>query len=222
MPRRFDPFVQGCFYHVFNRGVNKQPIFLTEQDYLQAQLGLSYYRFTDPKLRLSRYKRLTQLEKTKLELLNAVGGVHIQILAYALMPNHFHLLVKQETNDGVSVFVRKFSNSYARYFNTKHSRVGPLFQGLFKAVSIDSEEQLIHVSRYIHLNPFVADLVSKETLAEYKWSSFKDYATKASSFVSPQEILSLFKSKTEYFDFVLNHADYAEALERIKHQTLDL
>ena len=83
------------------------------------------------------------------------------------MPNHFHLLLKQTIDNGISHFLSKFTNSYTKYFNTKYNRVGPVFQGVFKSVHIESDEQLMHLSRYIHLNPVVSAVVEKQNLLSY-------------------------------------------------------
>ena len=94
------------------------------------------------------------------------------------MGNHFHFLIKQASDNGISKFMANFTNSYTKYFNTKHQRVGPLFQGVFKAVHVDSDEQLIHLSRYIHLNPVMGFVIKAEELKDYKWFSYPNYIGK--------------------------------------------
>ncbi len=136
------------------------------------------------------------------------------------MPNHFHLLVKQLEESGISNLIRKTIDSYTRYFNTKYERVGPLFQGPFKAVWVESTDQLVHLSRYIHLNPIVGDLV--DDLKEYKWSSYLNYIhlTK-NELCNTEEILQLFPQTNSYKQFVLDRIDYAKKLEEIKHLTIE-
>lgn len=132
------------------------------------------------------------------------------------MPNHFHLLLKQTSDNGISKFMGKTLNSYTRYFNTLNKRVGPLFQGAFKAVRIKTGEQLLHISRYIHLNPYVSNIVKDPSL--YKWSSFNAYADgRANTNTNKKIVLELFKNSREYVNFVLDHSEYARELERIKH-----
>lgn len=222
MPYRVDPINTGRYYHVFNRGVNRLDTFIDKRDCHQALLSMNYYRFNKPPFRLSRFKSLSATEQTKrlIELLNT-NETLVDILCFVLMPNHFHFLLKQNVEDGISTFIRKFSNSYARYFNTSHNWVGHLFQGQFKAVEIESESQLIHVSRYIHLNPYVSGITTKDNLENYPWSSYPDYLTKRLDRVNPIEILKIFKSPEAYREFVTNHADYARELEFIKHLTID-
>ena len=138
------------------------------------------------------------------------------------MPNHFHLLLKQATNTGISRFVSKFCDSYSKYFNIKHDRVGPLFQGPFKAVRVESEKQLIHLSRYIHLNPIASFLIKESELDSYPWSSLPEYlAPLGNTLSNPRFIGELFKSPSKYRDFVHNHIDYAQKLEHIKHLAFD-
>lgn len=222
MASRAIPLVTNEYYHVFNRGVARQPIFTSTDDYKQAQLTLDYYRFSDPPIKLSRYKSLAREEKEKLiASLNEKHTKLVQIASYAFMPNHFHLLLRQVVDNGISTFVGQFSNSYTRYFNTKHSRIGPVLQGPFKSVLVESEEQLVHLSRYIHLNPYVSSIIKKGELSNYQWSSYRDYVEGSSNSVDIQLILSHFKSTSDYLVFISNHADYAREFERIKHLALD-
>lgn len=220
MASRAEPFVTGEYYHIFNRGVAKQPIFVSNSDYVQAKLTLGFYQYTKPPLRLSRYKRLSFKRKENLEFQQAKSKL-VEINCFVFMPNHFHLLLKQLADGGISKFVGQFCNSYTRYFNTRHTRVGHVFQGAFKSVSVESQEQLIHLSRYIHLNPYVSSMVKKEQLANYAWSSYPNYLKGESPIVETSLVLSSFKSSFDYQQFVLNHADYAREIERIKHLTLD-
>src|SRR3989344_7863223 len=164
MPYRITPFETAGFYHIYNRGVEKRQIFLTERDYERFLQTLYYYQFSGPKPKFSNKYRFKNKEFDK-------NPKIVDLLAFCLMPNHFHLLIKQLGDGGTQEFLSKIANSYTKYFNTKHKRVGPLFQGQFKAVLIESDEQLIHVSRYIHLNPFVSELVSDLTIFPY--SSYK-------------------------------------------------
>lgn len=149
MPGRSTPLVVGEYYHIFNRGVARQPTFLNRNDYKRALLTLSYYRFTSPPVRLSRFKEFSQKEREKVTANMQKGERFVEIISFVFMPNHFHLLLKQTVNNGIPHFLSKFTNSYTKYFNTKYNRVGPVFQGVFKSVYIESDEQLIHLSRYI-------------------------------------------------------------------------
>lgn len=210
MPARKQPLANGQYYHVFNRGVAKLPTFINPNDYKRFVETVLYYQLADAKPRYSFYNSRIQLD-TKNKL--------VELIAYSLMPNHFHLLIKQNTDDGISNFVRKLCNSYTRYINIKHKRSGPLFQGRFKAIMVDSNEQLVHLSRYIHLNPLVGYVT--KNLESYPWSSYLEYINGSKGFCEKDIILGQFKSKEEYRDFILDQESYGKELELIKHQLID-
>jgi putative transposase len=121
--------------------------------------------------------------------------------------------------NGITIFMSRTCNSYAKYFNTKYKRNGPLFQGNFKAVRITSNEQLIHVSRYIHLNPLV-DYLTKN-LKDYPFSSFPEYLGLEKGISSPKIVLDQFKTGKDYQDFVQDQKDYAQRLKEIKRFALE-
>lgn len=221
MADRRTPLVTGEFYHIYNRGVARQPTFLTKNDYEQALLTLSYYHFVNPPMRLSRFKGLAQKERDAvLEKLRG-SAKHVEIISFVFMPNHFHFLLRQSAENGISTFLSQFTNSYTRYVNTKHNRVGAMFQGVFKSVHVESDEQLIHLSRYIHLNPVVSSVVLENKLLSYPWSSLPDYIKGESSLVWLNPVLEHFYSPKEYEKFVFDQVDYGKKLENIKHLTLE-
>lgn len=212
MPYRKTPFVNGQFYHVYNRGSEKRRIFEDQRDFKRFLKTLIYYQYKGPKTKFSNYLS-NQGFQPKLTQKN------VEIIAYCLIPNHFHLLIKQIQEGGITDMIKKISLSYTKYFNTKNNRVGPLFQGQFKAVLVETDEQLLHVSRYIHLNPLSALLVKK--LKRYKWSSYEEYIDNKFNICSKNEILNFFGSHQSYKQFVSNQIEYAQSLELIKHQLID-
>ena len=139
------------------------------------------------------------------------------------MPNHFHFLLKQNKDEGISTFIKNFQNSYTRFFNIKYQRIGTLWQGQFKCVRISDDSQLLHMSRYIHLNPHTSFVVQYlEDISTYPWSSFLEYTSSQKEKVCDKKvILSQFKDKLAYKQFVLNHASYQKKLGKIKHLTFD-
>lgn len=214
------PLVTNNIYHIFNRGVNKGDIFFSEKDYKHFLSAAKHYLIKNS--RYSYEKSFTSHNEPGSSALAAlhVNMPKIEILAYSLMPNHFHFLVKQATDKGIASYMQRFINSYVHYINIKYKRVGPLFQGRFKGVLIESDEQFLHVSRYIHLNPLVSGLVSD--LKNYLWSSYHSYIGNGEDGLSnPELILKSFKTKKDYEKFVLDQADYAKSLEDIKHHILD-
>lgn len=211
MPYRTTPLINDQIYHIFNRGVEKRNIYTDRREYLRFQEIIKYYQQTDPQVKFS------QADSEQKE--NLSDKKLVEVIAYCLMPNHFHLLLKQINDNGVSIFIRRLIDSYTRYFNTKNERVGPLLQGPFKAVRIESDEQLIHVTRYIHLNPLVGYLV--KDLRDYEWSSYLCYLELNNNKLCQRETVEKLISLKNYERFVLDHADYAKHLERIKHLALD-
>src|SRR3990167_1755616 len=212
MPRRLTPLVNEYIYHVYNRGVEKSRVFRSSSDYVRFIDTIEHYQFSNPVVKLSK-KDLVNLKKPDEKRL-------IEVIAFCLMPNHFHLMLKQKIEAGISTFVSKFTNSYTRYFNTKYDRIGPLFQGQFKVVLVENDDQLMHLSRYIHLNPYVSELVND--LNDYKWSSYPCYIGQNNlSFVESKEVLGNFVSKQAYERFVLDQSDYGLTLEKIKHSLLE-
>lgn len=212
----------GEIYHVFNRGVEKRPVFTNKREYQRAIETVDYYRFKKLPIRYSHFLKLETSTRQKLFADISAGPTQTDVLAYCLMPNHFHFLLRQTADLGISRFVSWFCNSYTRYFNTKHVRVGPLLQGTFKAVRVASEEQLLHLSRYIHLNPVASFLVKADELDSYPWSSLPEYLGNArNGFCETKTIGGSFKSIDKYRSFLHDQIGYAQTLERIKHLILD-
>ncbi len=223
MPYRITPLVTDHYYHILNRGVAYQPTFSVTRDYERLLLCLSYYRHREPPVRLSRLLQIPKEERAK--ILKGLDGAKksiVEIVAYCFMPNHFHLLLKQRFDGGISLFMKKITDGYTRYYNTKHKRIGSVFQGAFKAIHVSSEEQLLHLSRYIHLNPLVSTVVRDNEFMTYPWSSLRDYVDgMRSSFVNTQPVLKHFRSPQKYFEFVMDRVDYGKRLEEIKHLTFE-
>ena len=212
MASRITPLVNGEFYHVFNRGVAKMQIFNIFYDYDRFTKTFLYYAINAPKPKFSIFTPTSVTLPIKERI--------VEIICYCLMPNHFHFLLRQIRENGITEFMSKLSNSYAKYFNIKNERVGPLLQGVFKAAHVETNEQLLHLSRYIHLNPLVG-YITKD-LNIYRWSSYPEYTSSVSRDICDKKIiLKQFKSKMDYRQFVLNQETYAKELEMIKHQLID-
>lgn len=205
-------FEEEGIYHVFNRGVEKRDIFLDEQDYKIFLYYLYIYVIPLEQVLIKHPHLPIRLHDKNL-------SSEVEIFAYCLMSNHFHLLVKQKNFNGVTRLLKQLTNAYARYFNNKYNRVGGLFQGRFRAVKVETNEQLLQVSRYIHLNPLEARIVND--LSSYTWSSFLEYINKKREGICSKETISFFFPTSKYEDFVMDQADYAKELESIKNLVLD-
>jgi putative transposase len=176
-------FVEDRIYHIYNRGVEKRNVFLDKKDYFRFIHDL--YEFNDENSVLNLAHRLTQKsieveprynKRKKRKLL-------VEILAFVLMPNHFHLLLRQLEENGIIRFMQKLGG-YTMYFNKKYERVGSLFQGRYKAVLVEKESHFTYLPIYIHANPLKIYRGSTSIndamrfLEEYRWSSFPDYMGK--------------------------------------------
>ena len=201
-------FAQGQYYHVYNRGVEKRDIFLDDGDYKRFQRLLYIANGKQPVIyKLIQGSTLESIER---------GDQQTAIGAYVLMPNHFHLLVKEVRKGGITEFLRKLTTGYSMYFNKKYERVGALFQGTFKAKHIDRDEHLKYLFAYIHLNPIklieskwkesgIHNIVrAKKFIAEYHYSSYPDCIgmERAEKIIlSPVEF-------PEYFEDIQSFADF--------------
>lgn len=213
VPYRIIPFETQSFYHIYNRGVEKRQIFSNTRDYQRFLQTIYYYQFAGPKPKFSHQYHFRSKDYYK-------NPKIVEIICYCLMPNHFHILLRQVKDDGVKEFMQKVINSYTKYFNTKNSRVGPLLQGTFKAVSITSDAQLMHVSRYIHINPLVSNITLD--FESYPYSSYSDFIGLSDHQICVKEpVLGLFKNSSEYQRFVIDHSNYTQDFELTKHLFLD-
>jgi putative transposase len=185
-------YLKDSTYHIYNRGVEKREIYSTERDY---KVFLSYLRiYLLPKV----LQGLSLKSFPSRQLKNY--SQEIDLLAYCLMPNHFHLLLYQYTDRGIEMFMRALLTKYSMYFNRVNHRVGPLFQGRYKAVRIIGDEQLVYTSKYIHLNP-----ISGSVPEVYPYSSLRNYLLKSNQFwVKPQKVLEAATNLPHYS----NYSDY--------------
>jgi len=221
MPGREINFINGNIYHVFNKTIESKQIFF--DNYLSSTFLTiaEYYRSSKIKIRFSDFKKLDkETRNISFKKILDPNYFKVDILTYCLMPTHFHFLLKQLTENAISKFISDLLNSFTRYFNIKNERKGPIFLPRFKAVRIATEEQLKHVSRYIHLNPYSDGLITNiNELENYQWSSLKEYLkSDFQKLSSPDLILNLFdKDRSRYKKFVFDNADYQKSLEYIKH-----
>lgn len=216
MRRRNPVLVNNQIYHIFNRSIGKEIIFASRNNLSKAFEIVNFYRLPQ-RLRLSKFKSLPQsLKQDYLQEIEKRPHL-VELYCFAFMPNHYHFLIKQLEENGIRRFVSNFQNSFAKIFNLKNRRDGALFQNSFKAKIVETDEQFIHLSRYIHLNPTTAFLIEFADLKEHPWTSFPMYvANRDSSFVNPDFLLGMFKSKQDYSRFVADQVDYQRKLAEIK------
>ena len=176
--------------HVLNRGVDKRDIFLDDQDYFRAILDIYEFNNQDHANTVLYSFNISSLDvgRPKIPKVAKQRKVLVDILAFCLVPNHYHMLLSPRVENGVTLFMKKFNGGYAKYFNERYHRTGALFQGKYKRIILKNEAHFIHLPYYIHFNPL--DLIMPEWrdgklrnyekaihfLEEYRWSSHLDYA----------------------------------------------
>ncbi len=171
--------------HVLNRGVDKRTIFLDDQDRFRFVHDL--FEFNDLDWANTTFKNFSKSNDIECRSDRKVRKLLVDIHAFSMMPNHYHLLLSQRVENGIAKFMKKLNMGYAKYFNAKYQRSGALFQGRYKNILIKNESHFIHIPYYIHLNPLdLIDLGWRENklkdyrkainfLEKYRWSSFLDY-----------------------------------------------
>jgi putative transposase len=227
--------IAGDFYHVLNRGVDKRNIFMDDQDYFRFIHDMYEFNDIEPPNSGLRYsfdklvknKGYTDKERKTRKLL-------VDILAFSLMPNHYHLLLRPKSDNGIFLFMKKLNMGYAKYFNEKYERKGALFEGRYKAVHVKRGAHFNYLPLYIHFNPL--DLYmpewrksgvrnskkALEYLENYRWSSHLDYIGKKNfpSITQRDFILKCFGGKEEYLKTVIDWLKDVD-LENVKGLTLE-
>ncbi len=206
---RKEPIVTGEYYHVYSRGVDRRATYSDDIDRQRFVRGM--IAFDDAQKRefkLSRLRYRPDRSTTPL----------VKILCYALMPNHYHFLLQQLIEGGIATFMQRLGRGYTAYFNFQNGRTGCLWESEYKSVHIESDEQLLHTSRYIHLNPlklFFPDWkvrgvpdwsVAAATLRAYPWSSYRHFLGIYNDHAIDHSILeNLFHGPTDYALFIKEH-----------------
>src|SRR3989338_2494078 len=185
---RKTPLAEREYYHIYSRGVEKRKVFMNSKDY-QRFMALLYIMNQNEPFKMENFLRDKQ-NNLKNIFNQKREKTFVSILAYCLMPNHFHLILYEHTEGGISKFMGKLLTAYSMYFNTKYERSGPLFMHPFRSEHINNEPQYMYIFSYIHLNPLsIIDKKWKESgvknkkeagrfLEKYQFSSYKDFLNK--------------------------------------------
>lgn len=198
----------GEHYHICNRGVGKQVIFHENNDYFRFLFLILYFQSTekvehigrmvkDFAISLGQHPMLAKLEQ------KVAKGRTVELVAFCIMPNHFHLILKEVEERGISSYMQRILNAYGKYYNTKYQKSGHVFQGAFRSSHIGDDRYMHHLSAYIHRNPReLRGWVNKESW--YAWSSFQDFIGKNrwGSLLVPDVVMGEFKDKNHYEKFV--------------------
>lgn len=214
MSYRLDEFAPGEIYHIYTRGVERRILFRQDKD-RQRLLDLLVHCL--PQGNVISFSTAQKLGQPL--LLTQSGEGLVNIVCYCLMSNHIHLLLKENVEKGISAYMQRLLTSYAMYFNKSMERSGSLFTNPFRAVLVDGDDYFLHVSRYIHLNPYVARLVAKPT--QTYWSSLAEYLPEHINGICHTDLILSSMSRSEYQSFVSDHADYAQSLADIDYVLID-
>ena len=217
--------VTGEIFHILNRGVDKRDIFLDDQDYIRFIHDLFEFNDVEAVLNLNRSFQSGQLMDLRNPSIRKPRKFIVEILAFCLMPNHFHLMLRQKEDGGITKFMRRLGIGYANYFNQKYERTGTLFQGRFKSILVTEENHFIHLPYYIHFNPL--DLTESDWrtgkindyqkamnfLNSYRWSSHLDYIGKKNfpSIISTKFLNEIWGGSQKYkLDFNKSLRDFSK------------
>jgi putative transposase len=224
-------YLPNSFYHLYNRGTDKRLIFLDHQDFLTL---LSYFRlYLTPRKKLRRQIKGFKLTHKPTQINSLIKALNnnfankIQLHAYILMPNHYHLLLKQTNSYDMPAFIQTIFTCYAYYFNARHKRSGRLFQSIYRAKLIKTDRYFAHLARYIHLNS--SKLQAKNYPKYRSWQSWADYPysscqyylseSKQCSWLTKGFLQSYFSSTEEHKSFLKNYDP--TQLEAIKDNILE-
>ncbi len=201
-------------YHTFTKSIAGFSVFRSDSDY-QRMLGLlEFYKIEKPPTKYSRFMELKDREIFH-QRFCADKEPLVDLIAYCLMPTHLHLILVELKEKGVSIYMANVLNSYTRYFNLRINRKGPLWQSRFKRVEIKDNEQLYHLTRYVHLNPVSDNLV--ESPEEWRYSSYREFI----ELIDEKDGICNFRKymdikPEDYREFVLSRVEHQKEISRIK------
>lgn len=207
MPYRSVTFAPGEHYHICFRGNNKQDIFRSDSDRARLLFLILHFQSPENIVNIGRivtaysHKKCFEIDKNVLS--DIIHKRYVALEAFAFMPNHVHLAIREEQENGTVRYLQRVLNAYAKYFNTKYETVGHLFQGPFRAIHIDDNDQLLYLSTYIHRNPREINSI-RGNEASYEWSSYQDHIgeNRFGELLDTALVLEQFDSPKEYGAFV--------------------
>lgn len=214
---RKEPLVNGYLYHVFTKSIAGYKIFRSAEDYSRMTEMIKFYSYEKPPVKFSIYQNMNRRDEFLRKNFSEKESL-VSIVAYCIMPTHMHMVLAQLKDRGISIYMKNLLDSYTRYFNIKNERKGPLWQGRFKSVLVKGDDQLLHLTRYIHLNPTSENLVKE--VREWPYSSYHEYlGNHEDKLCDISNHLSL--DPDEYKVFVEERQDDQKKLNEIKHLFLE-
>lgn len=202
-------FANGEFYHIYNRGVDKRVVFLDDDYYQRFLMSLKEFNCVNPLGSL--YEKYLRDKNGGSTSIMEVEPPLVEIVAYCLNPNHYHLIVRQLEEKGIEKFMQRLGTAYTMFFNRRNQRSGSLFQGRFKSIHIDSNEYLLYLSAYVNKNNFIHGYGN----SDWKYSSLVEYkfpkVQPSERICSPESVLSQFENIAGYMEFLENNALYLKS-----------
>ncbi|MCX5699553.1 MAG: transposase [Candidatus Omnitrophica bacterium] len=220
---RQHPLVTGEVYHIYNKSIAGFTIFNNNHEFQRILTAVRYYTINKHSSCLARFLELNEEDVGHINALLtdylSEKPKLVDIAAYCLMPTHIHLILKQLKENGISRFMSNVLNSYTRYFNLKHKRKGPLWEGRFKSKFVETQEQLLHLSRYIHLNPVTAFLIDKPE--SWQYSSYREYLCfeEVLRICNYNELIDI--PPADYKKFAEDGVSYQRELAKIKNLIME-
>jgi len=218
-PRR-EVLAKGEFYHICSKSIAGYVIFNHDLEFSRMLSLIRYYQLGEVKVRFSDF--IGDAEESfeeKFQTYSRGKEKRVRMIAYSLMPTHIHLLLQQLEPGGINRYMANVLNGYARYFNLKHKRRGPLWEARFKSILVKIDSQLLHLTRYIHLNPTTAHLANSPE--EWQYSSYREYIAMPMTrkLCDYQNLIDLHPE--DYQKFVEDRISYQQELAEIKHLILE-
>ncbi|MBI2051445.1 transposase [Candidatus Roizmanbacteria bacterium] len=211
--RQIQKFVKGCVFHICNKSIANFGIFKDPINAERFVATLDHYNTSHKKVSLSQRLRRKKGKVKQINLLEPEEDGLIKFITFTIMPDHYHLVIKILVDHCLSKYINDVENSFTRYFNVKFERKGPLWQSRFRSILIKTDEQLLHVTRYIHLNPVTDYLVDKPE--DWEFSSYRHYINEEKFLKNIFTEISIKAPKT-YKKFVEDRIDYQRKLKKIK------
>ncbi len=211
-------FIKDSIFHVCNKSIANFGILKDHKNAERFIMTLHYYNYNEEKISLSQYLRKKGEKITDVNLLEPTENNIVKFIAYKIMPDHYHLVIKNLTNNHLSKYINTIENSFTRYFNIRFNRKGPLWQSRFRSVLVKTSEQLLHLTRYVHLNAVTDYLVDKPE--DWKFSSYRNYIDTEGYLKNVLTEITI-KKLDLYKKFVENRIDYQRRLKKIKKFILE-
>lgn len=217
------------YYHVYNRGAHKRNIFHNVADYARFLFLILFFQspfvFDRVSRPVRRFVKHRVFDVDDADTSKIIDGRYVELISFCLMPNHFHLVIREVKEHGTARYMQRVLNSYTKYYNTKYETSGHLFQGPYRAVLVEDNEQLMYLSAYVHRNPReLPHWKNKEQ--KYEWSSYQDYIgeNRWGKLLPTEIILEQFKTKNEYEEFARSSTakmlDEDEELEGVSPEVI--